>query len=289
MLPKIALYRLSQNQILTGFVRHRQRDWFCNTFRLRERDNSGVLKIVAKTGGFRDGELSWMLRRTVPTNGCLPHRAICTTIYICYYIYMTTLTKPLMTRPEFDAALQDFSGELFSLASLDIDHFKEVNDTYGYAAGDAVLRDLEAVLLGSLPQEATVARLGGDEYVVLLSDMPAESTLIVMEEVRRHFSSRTVPGVPFRLQLSVGIASHPTHAAKDGLLSAANEALHRAKVEGRGRVAIFVESKMTLKSNYYSKASLERLTKLSSALNRTEASLLREALDDLFIKHSGAL
>lgn len=68
-----------------------------------------------------------------------------------------------------------------------------------------------------------------------------------------------------------------------------DEALYRAKSEGRGRVAIYVESKMTLKSNYYSKASLERLAKLSDALNRTEASLLREALDDLFVKHGGAL
>ncbi len=202
---------------------------------------------------------------------------------------MTTVAKRLLDRAEFETALDDFNGELLSLASLDIDHFKEVNDTYGYAAGDAVLRDLEAVLLGSVPDEAAVARLGGDEYVVLLFDMPAESALIVMEEVRRHFSSRAVPEVPFRMQLSVGIACFPTHATKDALLRAANEALHRAKVEGRGRVAIFVESKMTLKSNYYSKASLERLAKLSGARNRTEASLLREALDDLFVKHGDAL
>lgn len=202
---------------------------------------------------------------------------------------MTTVTKPLLTRTEFDAALQAFDGELLSVAALDIDHFKEVNDTYTHAAGDAVIRDLETTLLGSVPHEATVARLGGDEFAVLLPDLPAESALIVMEEVRRHFSSRTVPEVPIRLKLSVGIACSPTHAPKAALLRAADEALHRAKVEGGGRVTIYVESKMTLKSNYYSKAGLERLAKLSNALNRTEASLLREALDDLFVKHGGAL
>jgi diguanylate cyclase len=63
------------------------------------------------------------------------------------------------------------------------------------------------------------------------------------------------------------------------------ETLDRAKQEGRRRVAIYVGSKMTLKSNYYAKSALDRLSKLSSALNRTEASLLREALDDLVIKY----
>ncbi len=202
---------------------------------------------------------------------------------------METTTKSLLTRAEFETTLQAFGGKLVSLAVTDIDHFKEINDTYGHAAGDAVLRSLEAVLLGSLPHEAAVARLGGDEYAVLLFDQPAESALIVMEEVRRHFSNRTLPEVPHKVQISVGIACCPTHGPKEGLERAADEALYRAKSEGRGRVAIYVEAKMTLKSNYYSKASLERLGKLSDALNRTEASLLREALDDLFIKHGGVL
>ena len=65
---------------------------------------------------------------------------------------------------------------------------------------------------------------------------------------------------------------------------AANEALARGKREGGGRVAIYVEEKMVLKSNYYSRAALDRLSKLAARTNRTEASLLREALDDLFTK-----
>ena len=72
-------------------------------------------------------------------------------------------------------------------------------------------------------------------------------------------------------------------------MRAADEALFRAKREGRGRVAIYVEDKMTLKSNYYSKAALERLAKLSRATGRTEASLLREALDDLLVKYKDEL
>ena len=73
------------------------------------------------------------------------------------------------------------------------------------------------------------------------------------------------------------------------LYRAADEALLRAKREGRSRACIYVESKMVLKSNYYPKSQLERLAKLSAALGRTEASLLREALDDLIEKYRGEL
>jgi hypothetical protein len=59
----------------------------------------------------------------------------------------------------------------------------------------------------------------------------------------------------------------------------------RGKREGGGRVAIYVEEKMVLKSNYYPRADLDRLARISAATDRTEASLLREALDDLFQKH----
>ena len=198
----------------------------------------------------------------------------------------------LHTRPDFEAALNELPEDaLLSLALTDLDHFASINDDYGRETGDAVLRHLEGVLQGSLPNDALLARLGGDEYAVALPGLPAENALILLEEVRTHFSGRTPNShIPRKVHLSVGIASRPPHA-KDvpDLLRAADEALYRAKTEGRGRVAIYALSKMTLKSNYYSKASLERLSKLSDALNRTEASLLREALDDLFIKHGEAL
>ncbi len=74
-------------------------------------------------------------------------------------------------------------------------------------------------------------------------------------------------------------------ADRSDLVRAADEAIHRAKRDGRGRISIHVEERMVLKSNYYSKASLGRLAKLSAAEGRTEASLLREALDDLIDRY----
>ena len=198
----------------------------------------------------------------------------------------------LLSRPAFEEKL----GELLeraqvSLALLDLDRFKDVNDDFGLAVGDEVLHSLETVLSGSLPPEALIGRFGGDEYAVALPDLPPEGALILLEEIRAHFSSRPPsPNLPRKVFVSVGIASCPPHAETVlGLVRAADEALYRAKAEGRSRVAIYQESKMTLKSNYYPKAALERLSKLSRALNRTEASLLREALDKLFIEYKDEL
>lgn len=203
-----------------------------------------------------------------------------------------TTTQKLLDRPELEQNLSNLgANQQVSLALLDVDNFAGINEDYGHNGGDDVLRTLERVLLGSVPSEAMVARIGGDEYAVALPDTPVESALILLEEIRSHFSSRQPsPSVPRKVHLSVGIASRPPHATTpQELIHAASEALYRAKSEGRGRVAIYMESKMTLKSNYYSKSSLEKLSKLSAALNKTEASLLREALEDLFVKHSNEL
>ena len=194
---------------------------------------------------------------------------------------------PILNRLEFETALNPLESSQLAIAQLDLDSFKEVNDTLGHAAGDAVLRSLERTLSGSLPDNAIVSRLGGDEYAVALPDMTAESALILLEEIRQHFSGRPIsPEIPRHVQLSVGIAAKPPHAKTiTELLRCADEALYRAKREGRSRVAIYVEDKMSLKSNFYPKAQLERLAKLSNATGRTEASILREGLEDVLVKY----
>ena len=198
---------------------------------------------------------------------------------------------PVLNRHDFETALAQLESSAVALALIDLDHFKEINDTLGHAAGDTVLRSLERTLGGSLPENAIVGRLGGDEYAVALPETTAESALILLEEIRAHFSSRQISlEIPRKVQLSVGIAAKPPHAKTVAdLMGCADEALYRAKREGRSRVAIYVEDKMTLKSNFYPKAQLERLSKLSSATGRTEASLLREALEELLVKYKDEL
>jgi diguanylate cyclase (GGDEF)-like protein len=177
-----------------------------------------------------------------------------------------------------------------ALALTDLDGFAAVNDSYGRDAGDAVLVAWNRVLEANVPDGGSVVRLGGDEFVVVLPGTSAENAVVLLEEVRGHFSSMSLEGIPVALSASAGIAANPPHGTTaEELWRAAGEALMRAKRDGRDRVALHIEEKMVLKSNYYSKANLERLAKLSSATDRTEASLLREALDDLLYKHRDAL
>ena len=185
----------------------------------------------------------------------------------------------------FEAELAQLPDAIpVSVALLDVDGFLALNEQHGREAGDAVLDTLEGSLATNLPETSIVARVGGDEYAVALPHASAESALILLEEVRSHLESRD------GTRVSIGIAARPQHAASASeLIRSASEALFRAKREGKGRIAIYVEERMTLKSNYYTRAALDRLSKLSAATGRTEASLLREALDDLLARKSDAL
>ena len=207
---------------------------------------------------------------------------------------MAITTGPAVT--DRGSFLADLDGLLhhgnapLALALTDLDGFAAVNDSYGRDAGDAVLAAWNRVLEANVPDGGSVVRLGGDEFVVVLPGTSAENAVVLLEEVRGHFSSMRLEGIPVALSASAGIAANPPHGTTaEELWRAAGEALMRAKRDGRDRVALHIEEKMVLKSNYYSKANLERLAKLSSATDRTEASLLREALDDLLYKHRDAL
>jgi diguanylate cyclase (GGDEF)-like protein len=172
------------------------------------------------------------------------------------------------------------AGGAVAVGLADLDRFAEVNDRGGREAGDRVLEVWIKTLTGSLPKDAIVGRLGADEFGVALPNASAENAVILFEEVRSHLADHPVDG--WRIDATFGVAARPPHAAETAdLFRRADEALARGKREGGGRVAIYVEEKMVLKSNYYSRASLARLSKLASRLHRTEASLLREALDNL--------
>lgn len=175
------------------------------------------------------------------------------------------------------------AGGAIAIALADLDRFGQLNDEQGSDAGDRVLEVWIETLTGSLPSDAIVGRLGGDEFGIALPNASAENALILLEEVRTHLAGHPVNG--WTIDATLGVAARPPHATETlDLFRCANEALARGKREGGGRVAIYVEEKMVLKSNYYSRAALDRLAKLAGRLNRTEASLLREGLDDLFDK-----
>lgn len=191
---------------------------------------------------------------------------------------------------DFEDSVAGFDGLPLAIALCDLDGFAGINERFGRDVGDELLKRWERTLRGSLPKGAVVTRVGGDEYAAALPEHSAESALIVLEEIRKHFAAQyPTKEIPSSVSVSAGIAARPPHGESPAeLVAAAREALMRAKrgadPRGEGCVAIFVEEKMTMKSNYYSRATLDRLAKLSNATGRTEASLLREALDELLVK-----
>jgi diguanylate cyclase len=173
-----------------------------------------------------------------------------------------------------------------ALALSDLDGFADINRDHGHDAGDDVLVLWEQTFLGNVPSDATVLRLGGDEYVAILPSLSVENALIVLDEIRGHFATYVSETLGVTCSASIGVAANPPHGTTaEALFQAAGQALMRAKRDGGDRIAIYVEEKMVLKSNYYSRANLERLAKISAATNRTEASLLRASLDDLIEKY----
>lgn len=197
----------------------------------------------------------------------------------------------LLNRYGVKAAVEELAPEQpLALALVDVDGFKEINDDLGHDVGDDVLVRLTRTITKSLPADAITGRIGGDELLVALPERSAESALILLEEIRTFLASHAVPKAGRPVTISVGVAARPSHGSTfDELLRAADQAMYRAKAEGRNRVAMYVDEKMVMKSNYYERAALSRVAKLSDNTGRTEASLLREALDDLFLKYADEL
>jgi diguanylate cyclase (GGDEF)-like protein len=119
---------------------------------------------------------------------------------------------------------------------LDLDHFKQINDTYGHDRGDAVLAAVGEVLAGALRTSDFVGRNGGEEFVALLPDTGVEGAMEAAEKLRTAIGRLTLPGIDGPVTASVGAAVYPhTAADAESLLRLADRALYGAKAHGRNR------------------------------------------------------
>jgi diguanylate cyclase (GGDEF)-like protein/PAS domain S-box-containing protein len=129
-----------------------------------------------------------------------------------------------------------------SFVILDIDHFKEVNDTFGHNEGDAVLQKLATLLLSHTRVDDIVCRYGGEEFLIVLPNVNAEIAFQVAERWRKSFVGLTMPlgHHEIKVTLSCGISEFPTDGdTKEDLILTADKALYRAKQTGRNRVVIW--------------------------------------------------
>jgi diguanylate cyclase (GGDEF)-like protein/PAS domain S-box-containing protein len=132
-------------------------------------------------------------------------------------------------------------GSPMAVLMLDIDHFKVINDTYGHALGDEVLKRTVEVCRAGLRDVDVFARFGGEEFVVLLPETPLAGALGLAERLRRAVAEMAVPLAQgdLRITVSVGVADRQgEEIGLDHLLGRADHALYRAKLGGRDRVEV---------------------------------------------------
>lgn len=137
-------------------------------------------------------------------------------------------------------ALAARHGHEVSLALIDLDHFKAVNDAHGHAAGDAVLKRCVAACVGELRGSDLIGRLGGEEFAALLPHAGPREAFDVMERLRSAISAETfqVDGGGFGVTASVGVSTSRRGSDLDGLLREADAALYAAKSQGRDRTVL---------------------------------------------------
>jgi diguanylate cyclase (GGDEF)-like protein len=180
----------------------------------------------------------------------------------------------------------------FSIVVADIDNFKNVNTSFGAGIGDEIVKKLVSIFANNLSETDLISR-HGDEFNILLVRKGAERSFMEMEEIRRYLSDNTFTfsdgdkKEDVYITLSFGIASCPRDARNViELFRVADSALFRAKKMGKNKVCLSEAESMVLKSSYLTKTQVDRLAALSKETERTEAFLIREALDDLFKKYS---
>ncbi len=154
----------------------------------------------------------------------------------------------LTNRRGFESAMAtareeaDRYGWQTSLLLVDLDHFKEVNDTYGHEAGDAVLRAVSRVLRERVREIDLCARVGGEEIAVVLKNTSAAGALELAQRLRAAIDSLRVDvaGQLVRVTASIGVATHPTVVPEwDALYRSADHALYASKNGGRNQVRVY--------------------------------------------------
>ena len=158
--------------------------------------------------------------------------------YSAHYDSLTDLPNRNLLYERIDQALgsADSKHKPFSLMLMDLDRFKEINDTIGHQAGDSLLQQVGLRLQGAVRKADTIARLGGDEFGVLLPELDGEGATVA---ARRFIDALEPPfligDIAVNAQASIGIASFPKHGAdKHALMRCADVAMYVAKESASG-------------------------------------------------------
>jgi len=201
--------------------------------------------------------------------------------HLAYFDALTDLPNRSLLKDRLNQTIAEANRNThpFGLMMLDIDRFKEVNDTLGHAIGDALLCEVARRLEGSLRSYDTVARLGGDEFAILLSAVsePEDVAGVACKVMQAFTAPFLVSGKELFVTVSMGIVVYPADSGQaDDLLRYADSAMYHAKKQGRNNFQYY-SAALTIKASV--RMNLE--TSLHKALQQEEFELYYQPLVDL--------
>jgi diguanylate cyclase (GGDEF)-like protein len=226
------------------------------------------------------GRMSWQLARARVRESDAKLKHAQRVEYLAYHDGLTALPNRSLFNKLLSQAISQAQRHhrKLAVAFIDLDRFKQINDTLGHEAGDELLKEVAIRLKECLRDSDTVARLGGDEFVVLLTELEDEkySATVASKIITTLAKPFILLGQEFRVTASIGISAYPTDGLDEQTLTKnADIAMYQAKEEGKNNFQFYSKE---LNAN-----SLERLTLESSlrhALERGEFELHYQAKRD---------
>lgn len=146
----------------------------------------------------------------------------------------------ILKRIEETATQTAKSAEPFSLAVIDVDDFKSINDQFGHSAGDRVLISIAQALTSSIRSQDICARWGGEEFMLLLPAVPGTQAVYVAERLRREVEQLLFKELSQSIKpsISIGVAEHRIDSSSSETIARADHALYEAKRNGRNKVEL---------------------------------------------------
>ena len=254
------MYGLSADQVKPGtplseIVEHRIAKGifaFKDPEQYRRERLAPVSAAADKVLELSDGRSIAISQRPMPTGGWVTthediterRRIEARIAHLAHHDALTDLPNRMLLRERLEQALAGERQEdgTLSVLMLDLDRFKEVNDTLGHGAGDALLKAVAERLLSCVRETDTVARLGGDEFAIVHSvkDGATEAAVLATRIIELLSTTFDLDGSQASIGASVGIALAPADGTSpDQLLRSADLALYRSKSEGRGAYSFF--------------------------------------------------
>ena len=160
----------------------------------------------------------------------------------------------------------------FCFIFIDIDHFKNINDTYGHACGDIILKSVAQTIRGLLRKYDVFARYGGEEFLALLPETDLEGAAVVAERFRRQVERMTVRYADFTIKITItlGVAKYDDRLGADRSIQMADKALYQGKESGRNRVIVW-EPEWVTNADYEAAAIELAALKKSSEDSKVES------------------